>query len=371
MATDIDAARVTLRQEWWRTYAAYVARMRVSERSRWVILVALVTAVVLSQFRWPDVVPSMAYGPFVILGGLFLSPTPLAFFFGYVWVCTLTGFLLAEITFGKALIACLSATLTMVAMFWVSRARADVGMVGLGSERMLSDLRRRYGELAKLPPLPDGWHAEAVVAGANGDSFAGDVLLSSEGFTARHVEFCLVDVSGKGLRAGTRAMMVASAFSGLLGQVESWRFVEAANSYLIRQRWREGFATAVHLDLDPVFGHFSVSCAGHPPVMRYETATGTWSPVTTQAGPALGIMNDVKFPRINGQLAPGDALVLYTDGVIESRSGELVDGIDWMGGMAEAAIQSGSFAGLAKHLIAAARSGPDDDRAVLIVWRRW
>ena len=54
-------------------------------------------------------------------------------------------------------------------------------------------------------------------------------------------------------------------------------FLTAANAYLLSQRWDEGFATAVHVSLDLVSGHFEVWTAGHPPAVHLAAGSGRWS----------------------------------------------------------------------------------------------
>ena len=54
-------------------------------------------------------------------------------------------------------------------------------------------------------------------------------------------------MSGKGVDAGTRALLLSGAFGGLLGALPSEEFLAASNDYLLRQGWDEGFATAVHV----------------------------------------------------------------------------------------------------------------------------
>ncbi|CCH71640.1 putative integral membrane protein [Nostocoides australiense Ben110] len=369
MATSLSAARVASRAGSRNRIRTRLTAKPTGEALRLALLVALAVAVFAVLARFPEDVPRSAYAPLILLAGLMLSLRHLVVYYGVVLGCLAVGLVLVPTLWNRALIIFLVLVFMMATMLVLARSREGLGVYGTGSEALLRDLRQRHSKLGEIPTLPEGWHAEGVIAGANGDTFLGDVLLSAEGFHPHHAEFCLVDVSGKGLRAGTRAMTLAAALSGLLGQVEPWRFLQAANSYLVRQQWAEGFATAVHLDLDPVFGHFSVSSAGHPPAMRYSFATGTWEQVTTEAGPALGLMDNMNFPRISGELHPGDALVLYTDGIIESRENELAGGIDWMGGIAERALRDGSFSGLAKQLTESARGGPDDDRAALVIWR--
>jgi sigma-B regulation protein RsbU (phosphoserine phosphatase) len=48
----------------------------------------------------------------------------------------------------------------------------------------------------------------------------------------------------------------------------------------------------------------------------------------TAGGVALGISPDELYEEVSAQLAPGDAVVLYTDGVIEARCGTELYGVE-------------------------------------------
>ena len=72
-------------------------------------------------------------------------------------------------------------------------------------------------------------------------------------------------MSGKGEQAGTRALLLSGAFGGLLGALPPGDFLPAANDYLLRQDWEEGFATAIHLSLDLAPAPSRCARAGHPP----------------------------------------------------------------------------------------------------------
>ena len=370
MATHAQSVSYSNRSSGWLALLDRAVTRGPGEPVRLAVLLALTIGLFAVIVRFPDEVPRETFTSLIILAGLALSVPRLVAYFGVVLGCVAVSWVLAPATAWRGVIVVGTLSLTMGAMFMLARSREGLGVYGTGGERLLRDLRRRHRQLGEMPALPAGWYAECAIAGAHGDAFLGDLVLSAEGYHPHHAEFCVADISGKGLRAGTRAMTVAAAFSGLLGQVEPADFLDAANSYLVRQRWAEGFATAAHLDLDPTLGRFSVSCAGHPPVMRYCGDSGAWIEVSTARGPALGLMEHLSFPQTTGELRPGDALVVFTDGVIESRDSELADGIDWVGGVAERYLRAGSFAGLAGSAWRAARGGDGDDRAALVIWRR-
>ena len=68
-----------------------------------------------------------------------------------------------------------------------------------------------------------------------------------------------------------------------------------------------------------------------------------------------------------GKLFAGEALLFYTDGVVEARSTHIDAGIAWLQRAAREAI-GGGFGGAARRIIGQVESG-EDDRAVLILSR--
>jgi serine phosphatase RsbU (regulator of sigma subunit) len=175
-------------------------------------------------------------------------------------------------------------------------------------------------------------------------------------------------VSGKGQAAGTRALLLSGAFGGLLGAMPSGEFLDSANQYLLRQRWEEGFATAVQLELDLVTGDFRVFGAGHPPAAHFVSGAGRWRLLDGGSGPVLGVVEDAVFGDSAGHLGRGDALLLYTDGVVETPGRDLDVGIDRMLGQAERLVQGG-FGGGARRIVEGALAGETDDRALVLIWR--
>ena len=311
-------------------------------------------------------VPFSAYLPIVVLSGLFLPPKWLALVDTAILVTGI--FTVVSRGADAPLWGAYAVLLTiMVIMFWVAASRARLGVQGNLGETMLVDLRDRLRTQGELPELPPGWGAELSVLSAYGDSFSGDFLVTSREDDI--LELALVDVSGKGIAAGTRSLLLSGAFGGLLGSMPYDQFLTAANGYLLRQQWDEGFASAAHAMIDLTSGEYSLASAGHPPPVRFSAGSGRWEVLEGDEGPVLGVAAAVTFPRITGRLGRGDALLLYTDGVIEVRNRDLRDGIDRMLGTAERMIGRG-FEGMAAKVCAGARAGETDDRAAVLVWRR-
>jgi serine phosphatase RsbU (regulator of sigma subunit) len=251
----------------------------------------------------------------------------------------------------------------------VTRSRARLGLHGTLGDAMLVDLRDRLAAQGVLPPLPVGWHAESVLRSAYGQSFSGDFLVAARSGAAGRLEVALVDVSGKGAAAGTHALLLSGAFGGLLGALPPERFLSAANAYVLRQHWHEGFATAVHLDLDLDSGRYRLASAGHPPAAQFHAGSGRWTLTRPVGGPVLGVLADATFEAVSGRLEPGDALLLYTDGVVEAPDRDLDAGIDRMLGHAERLVRDG-FRGGAQRIVEQARAGESDDRALMLIWRQ-
>ncbi|MEO6715006.1 MAG: PP2C family protein-serine/threonine phosphatase [Mycobacteriales bacterium] len=256
---------------------------------------------------------------------------------------------------------------TAVAATAFAARREQLGVPGMRGEGMLLELRERLSRQGSLPSLPRGWHAEFALETAGHAGFSGDFLVSSSPEAGR-LELALVDVSGKGFDAGTRSLMLSGALGGLLGAVPPHEFLPAANAYLLRQEWGDGFATAVHIAIDLQTGDYFVESAGHPPAAHYISGTGRWV-VSQAAGMPLGMFDNPEWTAGRGRLRSGDLFLMYTDGVVEIPGRDVEHGVDRLLGAANALVLRG-FAGGAERLINAVGTDTKDDRAVVTVWRR-
>ncbi|HVE64262.1 MAG TPA: PP2C family protein-serine/threonine phosphatase [Mycobacteriales bacterium] len=260
--------------------------------------------------------------------------------------------------------------LLLAVIGWVSYQlaadRDELGVPGLGGGSMLVEVRDRLRQQGVLPALPHGWRVEVSIRSAGDAGFAGDFLVSA--VQGGRLEMALVDVSGKGIDAGSRALLLSGALGGLLGAVPPEDFLPAANSYLLRQAWDEGFATAGYLVLDLTTGDYLVQSAGHPPAAHFAAATGCWS-TSAAEGAILGVIEGPAWPAERGRLGRGDALLLFTDGIIEVPGRDLSVGIDKLMGEANRLVIS-TFEGGAEKLVDAVAPDGSDDRALVLLWRQ-
>jgi hypothetical protein len=238
-------------------------------------------------------------------------------------------------------------------------------------DTILAELRERLRLQGEVPALPPGWRMETELRSAHDAGMAGDFLvfrLEPNNSGEPCLDLALVDVSGKGVGAGARALLLSGAFGGLLGAVPPERFLVEANRYLLRQRWAEGFATAVYLRLNLATGEYRIESAGHPPAAHLVAGSGRWR-LAPSRGPLLGVLAEVHYHPDVGVLRPGDALLLYTDGVVEDRGRDVELGLDRLLGAAESLIPRGDFTGAAGYLVERVPARDDDDRAVVLLWR--
>jgi hypothetical protein len=324
-----------------------------------VVFALLVTAMgaVSSRNVWPPSLLALS----LLFGGLMLSRRGLLQLAVVLIGCLVYDWLdvpVSALPIGPTVVV----VVTGLVAYEFARSREEIGMGGMRADSMLVELRRRLELQGELPPLPPHWYAEPVVKPAGGGPFAGDFVVSA--LEGDRLEIVLVDVSGKGVEAGTRSLLLSGALGGLLGTKD---FLAAANAYLVRQDWAEGFATAVHLVLDLESGSYEVASAGHPPVAHFDAGSGRWS-VQQADGPALGLLPGSTYSTCGGTIRPGDALLLYTDGLVEVPGRDLDVGIDKLLGAAETLVTRG-FAGGAEVLVNRVSADSTDDRGLVLLWR--
>lgn len=339
-----------------------------THRSQMAVLAALVVAVAMwfgvSLVRY-ELFPLAGYFLWLLLGMLLLRFIPLLVLSAVVVVAAV-GTRLHDAQANEGRVAGIAVLVVSMGLVLYTASRQRSGLPTPLSEALLSDLRDRLTAQGQVPDLPDGWEVQSAMVGANGVGYAGDFLVADLDEDDHRLELVLVDVVGKGMGAAPAALLLAGALGGLIGAVRGRALFDAANDYLLRQPVDEALATAVHVSVDLDDGSYTILSAGHPPALRWDAIEETWE-IDNSRGLALGVMASPELNASHGILGTGDALMFYTDGVVETPAGDLDDGIDWLRGVArDAYLARPSVA--AKRIVSRVERG-DDDRAVLILSR--
>ena len=161
--------------------------------------------------------------------------------------------------------------------------------------------------------LPAGEHNEV-----GGDFY--DLYATGEGTWAAIVG----DVSGKGAEAAAVTSLARHTLrTASMLHDDPADIVDLLNRAMLAQGVH-AFCTVVYARLCPVAGggiHVEFANAGHPApiVLR---ADGRVEKLDGGRGPLVGAIADAEFTADSLELAPGDVVVLYTDGVTEVRTSD-------------------------------------------------
>src|SRR5215210_361445 len=138
------------------------------------------------------------------------------------------------------------------------------------------------------------------------------------------------DVSGKGAEAAAVLALARYTIRAVATrESQPSAVLNGLNEAMLRQRReREDykFCTVAYARLEMNEGNaeqgvrITVSRGGHPPPLLLKADGRIYK--IGQPGSALGVFDDATFAEQEASLAPGDALVLYTDGVVEARSSD-------------------------------------------------
>jgi sigma-B regulation protein RsbU (phosphoserine phosphatase) len=134
--------------------------------------------------------------------------------------------------------------------------------------------------------------------------------------------FVIGDVSGKGVPAALFMAMTSTLFkANALSATSTSELMARVNAELSRDNAANLFVTAFAGIIDLRDGSVQYSDAGHeaPFLMR---AGGGVTRLAKPEGMALGVFDDAEFADAEVQLAPGDALILFTDGVSEATTAQ-------------------------------------------------
>lgn len=133
----------------------------------------------------------------------------------------------------------------------------------------------------------------------------------------RRVAIALGDVSGKGIGA---ALMMSSLHAALRAQIQTdypiRQMMANLNIYIAENSPENKFLTLFYAELDLTTGDLYYANAGHnPPILARATGGVERLPAT---GLPIGILHEATYEEASVRLWPGDALVVFSDGITES-----------------------------------------------------
>lgn len=127
----------------------------------------------------------------------------------------------------------------------------------------------------------------------------------------------IADVSGHGVPAALVASMLKIALATQSGNASSPARILAALNTLFCGRLERQFITAAYVHIDSTANTLTVASAGHPPPILRQ---GETTDEIVAPGVVLGRFRDAQYEEVTRSFAPGDTLVLYTDGVTETAN---------------------------------------------------
>ncbi|CAN5799402.1 hypothetical protein BH24ACT3_BH24ACT3_16380 [soil metagenome] len=250
--------------------------------------------------------------------------------------------------------------------------------MAIDKARLFEDRSRvaRTLQEALLPPaLPDipglalaaRYHAARIGSEIGGDFY--DLFETGGGRWA----VVIGDVCGKGIAAAGLTGLVRHTLRAVaMREDRPSRVLDRTNEALLDQVEYKRFCTAALVCFTPSGGgvEMAVCCGGHPPPVIVRAGGGV--EVVAARGSLLGVLPDPSLHDTIVELCPGDALVLYTEGVTEARRAGVQLGEQGLCGILAAAVDAGTTGadGLASCIESAVldhQERASDDIAILVL----
>jgi sigma-B regulation protein RsbU (phosphoserine phosphatase) len=206
----------------------------------------------------------------------------------------------------------------------------DAAQLGRDAAERERDAIEEYAAVLQrtlLPPsLPNipGLAAAAHYHPASRRQVGGD-FYDLFAIDAQRWAFFLGDVEGHGVAAAAVTSLIRYTLrSAALHYSSPIQVLAELNRVLIRETSDNRFCTVLFGTLRPSLSgqgfDITIATGGHPPALRLDAANGVVDQIRSVGGMLVGALADATFEACTVGLRPGQTLLLYTDGLVETRT---------------------------------------------------
>lgn len=211
------------------------------------------------------------------------------------------------------------ATVQAIAAALAIAASGDPAVTRVLDEELAHGRRLQRSFVSLVPPEVPGYDLASRYEAARevGGDFFDLFRLRRRG---RPLSVAIADVTGKGIAA---ALLMAFARPLIHAAIDHASgpglALERVNHILIGERRTSLFITVLAAELDLRSGVLRLVNAGHEPPL-FIPGDGSPPGLVLGSGPLIGAFPSLALPEVHAYLAPGDIVLLYTDGVTDARS---------------------------------------------------
>lgn len=190
----------------------------------------------------------------------------------------------------------------------------------IGQEQLKRDLelahRVQQGLLPTTPPTIPGYDVFDFYEAAQ---HVGGDFFSYVPLAGGAIAVVLADVCGKGVSAALMmATLAGDVRYSLASESNPALAVARINEAFLRSGWDDRFATMIVAVLEPASGRVRLVNAGHLPGLIRDASGGVRTVGADESGLPLGVDSEIVYGSCSDTLRPGEALILFTDGISEA-----------------------------------------------------
>ena len=208
--------------------------------------------------------------------------------------------------------------LTVHVALALENAKLHAGLIHQQRIQTELDLARQIQQNLLRPP-PERWHNYRLAARAEACYEVGGDFYDFMPISDTAMWVVIADVSGKGISSALVMSTLQATLRALLVGVHSFeRILERLNSMVREFTGGNHYVTMFLALLDRESRRIHYINAGHnPPLLIH--ADGSFEQLE-EGGTVVGLLPNVRYSRAHAELAPGDVMVLYTDGLTEAAN---------------------------------------------------